>query len=107
MDQPERMNLIRIDVQLRCSAEQAETLVGEADHVAYGPEEGVAQVHSTEASPAPLTEALDNASNRVAGWLGYAGLEDDALLEVTIKTEALIEDGGVWRQRSNGFRVLP
>jgi len=101
MDQPDRMNLTRIDVKLRCTAEQAESLVGEADHVAYGADTGIAEVHRTEASPAPVTEAIDKASDEISGLLGSAGLGNDDLLDVRIETEALISDGGTWRRRGD------
>jgi hypothetical protein len=99
MDQPERMNLIRVDAELRCESEQAEAMIGLVDHVEYDADTGIARLHATTTSTDRLLADMRGALDRVEGVLAQAGLTDKDGLSLSIGTEELVEDNGTWRRR--------
>jgi len=99
MDQPERMNLIRVDAELRCQRQRAEAMIGVVDHVEYGADTGIARVHVTTTSKDHLLADSRAALERIEEVLGAAGLSYDDVLKLSIDTEELVEDNGSWRRR--------
>jgi len=99
MDQPERMNMIRIDAEVRSKPEQAEAMIGSVDHVEYGADTGLARLHVTTVSADPLLTEMRIALDRVEGVLTQAGLTDIDALNLSIATEELVEHNGAWRRR--------
>ncbi len=99
MDQPECMNLIRVDVEFRCQPQQAEAMIGLVDHVEYGADAGIARVHATTTSKDHLLAASRQALETIEEVLGGAGLSYDDVLRLSIDTEELVEDNGTWRRR--------
>lgn len=97
MDQPERMNMIRIDAEVRCKPEQAEAMIGSVDHVEYDVDNGPARLHVTTVSADSLLTEMRSALDRVEGVLAQAGLTDIDALNLSIATEELVEDNGTWR----------
>lgn len=105
-DQPERMNLVRMDAELRCAKEQAEGLIGLVDHVEYAADTGIARIHLTMTSrDEHLLADSSSALDRIKQALDAAGQGAEALLSLSIGTEELIEDEGTWRRR--GETVMP
>ncbi len=105
MDQPERINLVRIDAEVRCEAEQAEAMVGLVDAVSYEAEIGLAQIHMTATSrDAHLLRDARAALGRIEETLAAAGLANVAIVKLGVGTEELIEDNGTWRQRGKIVR---
>lgn len=93
------MNLIRVDIELRCEQGQAELLVGHVDHVEYGSDTGIAKVHLTSTSEDHLLVDANKALDGVPALLAAAGISLDSVLSLSLGSEALIEDNGVWRRR--------
>lgn len=108
MDQPERMNLIRVDAELRCAQEQAEALIGLVDHVEYGADTGIARLHVTTTSRDEHLLADSRAMlDRIEEAFRAEGLAPDALLSFSIGTEELFDDDGTWRRRSEIVMPTP
>ena len=101
----QRVNLVRIDAQFRSTQQQAESLIGKVDHVEYGADTGLARLHVTTTSETSLLSDIRCAVDQIDGLLKVAGVGDEAGLELSVGTEALIDNDGVWRRRGDVVSV--